>query len=370
MMETLRRVAPRHGLAGPAAREAVRRHQRVGQAQQLVDGHRHRRQPARPAGRHPHATCSSWCSCCAVIRAVDIHADLLARVDRLGRERSPARRQRGAAGDHLDLPGRHAHRTSSSRSRRACPSGPCRAASSTSARARCPRCRAIPATGTGPRPSPSPGTSSSSAPWGRSASIAWPNTVLNTIVAESLDYMATELEKAGGPEPARRPSSRRHALSLLQKILKQHKRVIFRGRQLLDRLAQGSGPPRPADHAGLGGCLPDPVRARRTSTCSGSTGCSPRSSWTRGLHIAVEKFVKQLVIEAETMIVMARTQILPAATQAPDHPGRRDGRDRGRGRQDARCQGVAGRVPRRHGAVPEGAQPRWRRRRCIMTTIR
>jgi glutamine synthetase len=30
-------------------------------------------------------------------------------------------------------------------------------------------------------------------------------------------------------------------------------------------------------------------------------------------HIAVEKFVKQLVIEAETMIVMARTQILPAA---------------------------------------------------------
>ena len=35
----------------PAAREAVRRRQRLGQAQQLVDGHRHGRQPAR-AGRH------------------------------------------------------------------------------------------------------------------------------------------------------------------------------------------------------------------------------------------------------------------------------------------------------------------------------
>ena len=35
----------------PAAREAVRRRQRLGQAQQLVDGHRHRRQPAR-ARRH------------------------------------------------------------------------------------------------------------------------------------------------------------------------------------------------------------------------------------------------------------------------------------------------------------------------------
>ena len=32
----------------PAAREAVRRRQRLGQAQQLVDGHRHRAEPARP----------------------------------------------------------------------------------------------------------------------------------------------------------------------------------------------------------------------------------------------------------------------------------------------------------------------------------
>ena len=46
----------------PPAREAVRRHQRLRQAQQLVDGHRHGRQPAR-AGRHaarePASSCSS-----------------------------------------------------------------------------------------------------------------------------------------------------------------------------------------------------------------------------------------------------------------------------------------------------------------------
>ncbi len=45
----------------PAAREAVRRRQRLGQAQQLVDGHRHRAQPAR-AGRHARTTTSSSCS--------------------------------------------------------------------------------------------------------------------------------------------------------------------------------------------------------------------------------------------------------------------------------------------------------------------
>ena len=46
----------------PAAREAVRRRQRLGQAQQLVDGHRRRLEPAR-AGRHaarqPVSSCSS-----------------------------------------------------------------------------------------------------------------------------------------------------------------------------------------------------------------------------------------------------------------------------------------------------------------------
>ena len=45
----------------PAAREAVRRRQRLGQAQQLVDGHRHRAQPARP-GRHAGARTCSSCS--------------------------------------------------------------------------------------------------------------------------------------------------------------------------------------------------------------------------------------------------------------------------------------------------------------------
>ena len=45
----------------PAAREAVRGRQRLGQAQQLVDGHRHRREPAR-AGRHAATRTSRSCS--------------------------------------------------------------------------------------------------------------------------------------------------------------------------------------------------------------------------------------------------------------------------------------------------------------------
>ena len=63
---------------------------------------------------------------------------------------------------------------------------------------------------------------------GSSASIAWPNTVLNTIVAESLDYVADELEKAVGakPTPAKLQLG---VIAVLKQLIKEHKRVIFDG---------------------------------------------------------------------------------------------------------------------------------------------
>ena len=63
IMETLKRVAPRHGLLALLHEKPFAGRQRLGQAQQLVDGDRHRRQPARSAGRHAHQPRSSWSSC-------------------------------------------------------------------------------------------------------------------------------------------------------------------------------------------------------------------------------------------------------------------------------------------------------------------
>ena len=62
---------------GAAAREAVRRRQRLGQAQQLVDVAPTPASTCSIRRTRPTPTCSSWCSWCATIRAVDIHADLL-----------------------------------------------------------------------------------------------------------------------------------------------------------------------------------------------------------------------------------------------------------------------------------------------------
>ena len=153
----------------PAAREAVRRRQRLGQAQQLVDGHRHRRQPARarrhaarePAvpvllrGRHPGGQQAPGAA---------------ARVGRLRRPGPPPGRQRGAAGDHLDLPRR---RAGEGLRRRSSPARATRRRRRAVPRARrvgaAARCRCTAATATARRRSRSPATSSSSA---RSGSIA------------------------------------------------------------------------------------------------------------------------------------------------------------------------------------------------------
>src|SRR6185436_19625140 len=56
-------------------------------------------------------------------------------------------------------------------------------------------------------------------------SMAYPNIVLNVAVTESLDYIATELEKAtkGGK------SVEKAAAELLPKLVKENKRILFNG---------------------------------------------------------------------------------------------------------------------------------------------
>ncbi len=152
---------------------------------------------------------------------------------------------------------------------------------------------------------------------GSSASIAWSNTVLNTIVAESLDHMATELEKAAGakPTPAKVESA---ALVLLKKLIKEHKRVIFDGDNYSSEWhdeAQKRGLPVMPDSVDAFGAL----NAKKNADLFKKYGVLNKAEMESRTHITIEKYVKQLVIEAETMVAMARTQILPAALEHQQH---------------------------------------------------
>ncbi len=148
---------------------------------------------------------------------------------------------------------------------------------------------------------------------GSSASIAWPNTVLNTIVAESLDYVATELERTVGarPSPSRLQSG---VLSVLKKLIKKHKRVLFDGDNYTEewhREAERRGLPNLRDSVAAFQVL----RARKNVDIFRKYGVLTRSEYESRIHVQLEKYVKQLGIEAETMVSMARSHILPAALE-------------------------------------------------------
>ncbi|HEU5051416.1 MAG TPA: glutamine synthetase III [Gemmatimonadales bacterium] len=148
---------------------------------------------------------------------------------------------------------------------------------------------------------------------GSSASIAWPATVLNTIVAESLDYMATELEKAAGKHPGK-AKQEEAVLAVLKKVVHQHKRVIFDGdgySEAWHREAEKRGLPILRDSAAA---FPVLGAKKTVDLFRKYDVLSPVEVESR-MHIAVEKYVKQLTIESETMVSIARAQILPAALE-------------------------------------------------------
>nr|MBA3760760.1 glutamine synthetase III [Gemmatimonadales bacterium] len=146
---------------------------------------------------------------------------------------------------------------------------------------------------------------------GSSASIAWPNTVLNTIVAESLDYVADQLEKAVGakPTPAKLQAG---VISVLKRLIKEHKRVIFDGDNYSEEWhaeAGRRGLPNLKDSVEAFGVL----RAKKNVDLFRKYGVLSKAEHDSRTHIMIEKYTKQLAIEAETMVSIARGQILPAA---------------------------------------------------------
>ncbi|HEX6991700.1 MAG TPA: glutamine synthetase III, partial [Gemmatimonadales bacterium] len=148
---------------------------------------------------------------------------------------------------------------------------------------------------------------------GSSQSIAWPATVLNTIVAESLDWVATELERAAGKRPSA-AKQQEAVIGVLKKVLKSHKRVIFDGDGYSEKWhkeAEKRGLPALKDSVAAFPVLKAPKTVALFQKYDVLSRPEVESRW----HIAVEKYVKQMTIEAETMVALARSMILPAALQ-------------------------------------------------------
>jgi glutamine synthetase len=143
---------------------------------------------------------------------------------------------------------------------------------------------------------------------GSSANIAGPNTVLNTIAAESLDYMADQLEKAlaSGKDLASAVGE------VVAAVYKENKRVLFNGNGYSEEWhaeAAKRGLPNLKNTVDV---LPVTVR-KDTIELFSKYGVYSEAELKSRFNILSEAYVKALAIEGKTALLMAKTQILPAA---------------------------------------------------------
>lgn len=138
---------------------------------------------------------------------------------------------------------------------------------------------------------------------GSSQSIAGPNFVLNTIVAEALSQVADRLEKAKNFEA--------EVQALLKEIVKKHKKVIFNGNNYTEEWVAEAAERGLPNFTSTVAALPQLVTAKSIKVFE-KHGVLSKVELESRYEITLENYIKTINIEALTMLEMAKRQILPA----------------------------------------------------------
>ena len=141
-------------------------------------------------------------------------------------------------------------------------------------------------------------------------SIAYPNIALNMAVTESLDYMATELEKAtkGG-------KSLEAAVSdLLPKVIKDNKRIIFNGNNYSAEWEKEAAKRGLLNLKNTVDALPQLISKDVVGLFEKYKVLNERELHAR-YEIMVETYNKVVNIEGQLMVLMANRYVLPAVLE-------------------------------------------------------
>lgn len=141
---------------------------------------------------------------------------------------------------------------------------------------------------------------------GSKLSVAGPNTVLNTIVADVLDQFADELEKADNFQDA--------LDDLIKRTIKENQNIVFNGNGYSDEW------PVEAEKRGLLNLKSTPEAvpaflAQKNVDVFSKYGVYTEAELQSRVEILLDEYCKTLNIEALTMIDMAKKEILPAAAK-------------------------------------------------------
>ena len=141
---------------------------------------------------------------------------------------------------------------------------------------------------------------------GSALSISGPNVVLNTAVAEELRQFADELEGAADFNSALH--------DLIKKTIREHKRIIFNGNGYDDEWLEEAARRGLANLRTTPDALPAFISEKSVSLFQTHKVFTKEEIEAR-YEILLENYCKVLSIEANTMLDMARREILPAASE-------------------------------------------------------
>jgi len=140
---------------------------------------------------------------------------------------------------------------------------------------------------------------------GSSMSLAFTNTVLNTIVAEAIDELATKLEAAEGEDLSDR------VLSVVRDSYVENRRIVFDGDGYSEAWEQEAARRGLKNLRTTPDALPEVTAPTTVEAFERYSVLSQRELEAR-YEVWVEQYAMQANIEAETAATMARTMIIPA----------------------------------------------------------
>lgn len=140
---------------------------------------------------------------------------------------------------------------------------------------------------------------------GSSQSITWPLTIWNAIMAESLDFMATELEEAGDVTSA--------ASELLQGIMIQHGRIVFNGDGYTDEWHAEAEHDRGMPNLRTSADALPAVESDDAIALFSKYGIMNERETKARYDVFLEQYLMTVELEARTLLRMGRTQIFPTA---------------------------------------------------------
>ena len=139
---------------------------------------------------------------------------------------------------------------------------------------------------------------------GSSNSIACTNIMLNSAVAESLKIYADRLEGEEDFETALH--------KMIQKTIKDHKRIIFNGNGYDDSWIKEATEERGLlNYRTTADCMPHLLDEKNVGMLT-AHGVFTEAELKSRYEIMLENYCKTIIIEANTMVDMAKTQIAPA----------------------------------------------------------